>query len=227
MFASLHRRYLDVLSSIYIYNENRGYTSIDRVMEAVRLAYPNDAAMITELEKHRADERKHYVMFKRWFELKGRMPFAIDRTCGHIDRFVELMFGRGIDALDTRAVAKDPELFARLCRIIALTEQRGHRQVLILLRSALVRADPVLPKIFTIIERDEPSHWAPYESWLQRHGRPMGRWHERVVDWWVHRELLFIKIPLLYLNPWLARRRDWADSAEPVTPRPEWVAAVA
>ena len=36
MFAWFRRRYLDLLGSIYIYNEHRGYTSIDRVLEAVR-----------------------------------------------------------------------------------------------------------------------------------------------------------------------------------------------
>ena len=30
------RRYLDLLGSIYIYNEHRGYTALDRVLEAVR-----------------------------------------------------------------------------------------------------------------------------------------------------------------------------------------------
>ena len=30
------RRYLDLLGSIYIYNEHRGYTAIARVLDAVR-----------------------------------------------------------------------------------------------------------------------------------------------------------------------------------------------
>ena len=29
------------------------------------------------------------------------MPLALDRTFGHIDRFVEIMFGTSIDRLDT------------------------------------------------------------------------------------------------------------------------------
>jgi len=32
MIAWFQRRYLDVLGSIYIYNEHRGYTAIDRVL---------------------------------------------------------------------------------------------------------------------------------------------------------------------------------------------------
>lgn len=97
MFARIHRRYLDLLGSIYIYNEHRGYTAVDRVLEAVRARSPDDHAPIAAIEKHRADERKHYVMFRRWFELRGVMPFSVDRTCGHIDRFVEIMFGSTID----------------------------------------------------------------------------------------------------------------------------------
>ena len=72
-------------------------------------------------------------MFKRWFELQGKMPLKVDRTCGHIDRFVEIMFRRGIDELDTEAVISDDRLFERLCRVISLTEQRGMKQVEILL----------------------------------------------------------------------------------------------
>ena len=34
MFVWFRRRYLDLLGSIYIYNEHRGYTSIDRVLAA-------------------------------------------------------------------------------------------------------------------------------------------------------------------------------------------------
>ena len=122
--------------------------------------------LIAAIEQHRADERKHYLMFRRWFELRGVMPFAVDRTCGHIDRFVEIMFRQTIDELDTSEVIARDELFERLCRVIALTERRGYRQVDILLRHPIVRTDKVLMKIFRIIEKDEPSHWAPYEGWL-------------------------------------------------------------
>ncbi|WP_273878615.1 hypothetical protein, partial [Serratia liquefaciens] len=80
-----------------------------------------------------ADERKHYIMFRRWFELRGVMPLKVDRTCGHIDRFVEIMFRRTIDELDTQAIIANDRLFERLCRVISLTEQRGHKQVHVLL----------------------------------------------------------------------------------------------
>ena len=214
MIAWCRRRYLDLLGSIYIYNEHRGYTSIDRVLEAVRARAPDDRALIDAVEKHRADERKHYLMFKRWFELRGKMPLQVDRACGHIDRFVEIMFHRTIDQLDTQAIIADDRLFERLCRVISLTEQRGFRQVESLLRHPAVRADKGLLRIFEVIHRDEPSHWAPYAGWLQAHGKRDPRWWERTVDGFIHSELLLVKLPALFLNPRLRRRADWPDAAE-------------
>ena len=211
----LRTRYLDLLGSIYIYNEHRGYTAIDRVLDAVRARAPDDIALIQAVERHRADERKHYVMFRRWFEQRGVMPLAVGRTCGHIDRFVEIMFRTRIDELDTAAVVASDDAFEKLCRVISLTEQRGHRQVEILLRHPLVRHDRTLMKIFRIIERDEPGHWAPYEAWLGANGKRAHRWWERAVDTFIHSELLFVKLPVLFLTPRLKRRVDWADDHDP------------
>ena len=220
------RRYLDLLGSIYIYNEHRGYTAIDRVLSAVRTRWPADAELIARIEKHRADERKHYLMFRRWFERRGVMPLAVDRTCGHIDRFVAIMFRSTIDDLDPQLVIGRSDLFERLCRVISLTERRGHRQVEILLRHPIVCSDPQLMKIFRIIEQDEPSHWAPYERWLQDHGKRLPAWWERAIDGLIHSELLLVKLPILFLTPSLARRGAWADEDEPV-PLAEPLRAVA
>ena len=212
------RRYLDLLGSIYIYNEHRGYTALDRVLEAVRARSPDDHALIAAIEKHRADERKHYLMFRRWFERRGVMPFALDRAFGHIDRFIEIMFRTSIDRLDTQAIIDRDALFERLCRVIALTERRGYRQVEVLLRHPLVRDDKALIKIFTIIEKDEPSHWTPYEGWLKAHARRQPKWWERTIDSFIHGELLFVKLPFLFLRPGLRRRADWPDGADPSAP---------
>lgn len=214
MFAALRRRYLDILASVYIYNEHRGYSSLDRVLEAVRAKYPGDAAFIAEVEKHRADERKHYVMFRRYFEGRGEMPYGVDRTCGHIDRLIKLTFRCHIEQLDTKAVIAHDALFNKLCRVIMLTEIRGMRQIDVLLQSFLVRSDKSLIKIFKVVERDEPSHWMPYMRWLKRHDGGMPRLAERLADFWVHRSLIFAKLPLLYFNPWLPRRGAWYDEAE-------------
>ena len=207
-------RYLDLLGSIYLYNEHRGYTAIDRVLEAVRARWPDDHAFIERIEKHRADERKHYLMFRRWFERRGSMPLAVDRTCGHIDRFVAIMFRSTIDDLDPLRIVGRDGLFERLCRVISLTERRGHRQVEILLRHPLVQADATLMKIFRIIEQDEPSHWRPYDDWLRAHGRRQPNWWERAVDRFIHGELLFLKLPILFLAPRLGRRSAWPDEQD-------------
>jgi len=214
MLAWFRRRYLDLLGSIYIYNEHRGYTAIDRVLEAVRARSPGDRAFIAAVEQHRADERKHYLMFRRWFEKRGQMPLSVDRTCGHIDRFVEIMFGSTIDQLDTDAVIANDALFEKLCRVISLTEKRGYRQVEILLDHPLVRHDPGLMKIFRIIKQDEPSHWAPYDGWLRANGKREPKWWERAVDTFIHSELLFLKLPALFVNFGMHRRTAWADEGE-------------
>lgn len=211
MFAWFHRRYLDLLGSIYLYDEHRGYTAIDRVLAAVRLRWPENRELIESIERHRRDERKHYLMFRRWFESRRVMPLAVDRTCGHIDRFVGIMFRSRIDDLDPAQIISRDDLFERLCRVISLTEKRGHRQVLILLASPLVRKDKRLLKIFHIIERDEPRHWAPYDAWLNARGKPLAKWWERLIDGFIHSELLFVKLPILFLSPGLPRRQRWPD----------------
>ncbi len=215
MRAWFRRRYLDVLGSIYIYNEHRGYTAIDDLLETVRTRWPGDHDFIARIEKHGADERKHYVMFRRWFERRGMMPLAVDRACGHIDRFVGIMFGKKIDDLDHARIVNDERLFERLCRVISLTEQRGYRQVETLLRNPHVLSDRMLTKIYRIIKEDEPSHWAPYDDWLEAHGKRMPKWWERAIDGYIHSELLMVKIPVLFVSPWLRRRTFWPDEADP------------
>lgn len=217
MSSFLHRarrRYLDVLASIDIYNEHRGYSSLDRVLDAVRARCPEDVGFIRDVEKHRADERKHYVMFRRYFESQGERPYAVDRTCGHIDRLIKITFGCHIDDLDTAAVTGSDRLFNKLCRIIMITEQRGMRMVDALLRSSLVKSDRALMKIFRVVERDEPSHWMPYQAWLSRHDGGKPRLTELLSDFWVHVSLVAVKLPALYLNPRLRRVASWYDEGE-------------
>ena len=214
MIDWFRRRYLDLLGSIYIYNEHRGYTALDRVLEAVRARSPDDREFIARIEKHRADERKHYLMFRRWYEKRGQMPIYVDRTCGHIDRFVEIMFRSTIDRLDTNAIIADDRLFEKLCRVISLTEKRGYKQVEILLNHPLVKHDPGLIKIFKVVERDEPDHWTPYDDWLKTNGKREPKWWERAIDTFIHSELLFLKLPILFLSIGMPRRTEWADAHE-------------
>lgn len=219
MKAWFTRRYLDILGSIYIYNEHRGYTALDRVLDAVKRKHPEATEFIAAVEKHRADERKHYVMFKRWFELQGKMPIAVDRTFGHIDRFIELTFGSSIDDLDTDAIVASDDLFERLCRVISLTEKRGLKQVDILIDHPLVNSDKTLKRIFEIVHIDEPSHFEPYDKWLAANARRTPNRREIWIDRMIHSELLFIKLPLLFVWFGAARRTDWRDAGES-NPRP-------
>jgi len=222
MLSWFRGRWLDVVTAIYIYNEHRGYTALDKVLYAVRRHFPDDPQFIAEVERHRADEHKHYLMFRRWFEKRGVMPLAIDRTCGHIDRFVELVFGKRIDDLDLDKFIEQGN-FAELCRVISLTEQRGYRQVEVLLRHPGVLQDRSLTKIFRVIKQDEPSHWTPYDGWIERHGGRNPKWWERAIDGFIHSELLFLKLPMLFVNPALKRRSDWPDASD----SPETQAALA
>lgn len=214
--AAFRPRFLDVLASIYIYNEYRGYTSLDRVLDAVRARCPDDHAFIAAIAKHRGDERKHYLMFRRWFERQGRMPLKVDRTCGHIDRFIERVFGCPIEQLDTASIIRHADQFEKLCRVIMLTEQRGVKQVEILLNNRHIRADPIMMRIFRIVEKDEPDHWLPYHGWLTEHGRVTARWRERWADYWIHKSLMLAKLPALFLNRNAPRLERWPDEAADV-----------
>lgn len=213
LIEAFRKRYIDVLASVYIYNEHRGYTSLDRVLMAVRARCPDNELFKAEVEKHRADERKHYLMFKRYFELQGKMPLSVDRTCGHIDRFIERTFGCTIDDLDTDAVIADADKFEQLCRVIMLTEQRGMTQVDILLKNRFVRSDPTLMKIFKIIEKDEPSHWMPYHAWLTENGKVTAKWRERMTDFWIHKSLMLAKLPSLFVKR-TPRMAEWPDAQD-------------
>lgn len=219
MMAWFHRRWLDIVAAIYVYNEHRGYTALDKVLYAVRRHFPDDHELIAQVEQHRADERKHYLMFKRWFEKRGEMPLFVDRACGHIDRFVELVFRKRIDDLDLDQFIVQGN-FEGLCRVISLTEQRGYRQVEILLEHPYVLKDRTLTKIFQVIKQDEPSHWAPYDGWLKRHGCRDPRWWERALDGFIHSELLMLKLPILVLSPGLKRRECWPDEGDDAATRP-------
>ncbi|MEP6867012.1 MAG: ferritin-like domain-containing protein [Novosphingobium sp.] len=214
--ADLTARYLDILASVYIYNEHRGYTSLDRVLEAVRAHSPDDAHFIAAVTKHRGDEYKHYHMFKRWFERQGRMPLALDRGVGHIDRFILKCFGCTIDEMDTGAVAASPDEFEKLCRVIMLTEQRGLKQVEILLKNRMVLSDTVMTRIFQVVHKDEPDHFLPYQHWLESRGRAKPRWQEKLTDLMIHRTLLLGKIPALFLDPALPRMQSWPHEGDKV-----------
>jgi hypothetical protein len=216
--ALLTKRFLDLLCSVYLYNEHRGYTGLDRILVALREMYPEGDPFIAQIEKHRADERKHYVMFKRWFERRGEMPYEVGKT-GQIDGIIQMFFGRDIDALEPNPFLSNEAKFAQLCRAIVLTERRGMQQVEEFLSSPAVNTDPHLIKILKVVERDEPSHWEPYEHWLRAHGYPQSRLRERLTDSFAYGVTVFAKFPFMLANPRLPRRTSWPDDGDsaPIT----------
>lgn len=200
MLEAFRRRYYDVLGSVYLYNEYQGYSGLERLLAAIRHRYPGETEFIAAVAKHTDDEWKHYRMFKHFFESQGRMPLAVDRTCGYIDQFVQIIFGRSLEELNEREILENEVLFFKLCRLVMMTEFRGMRQVATLLRSSMVRRNDALVRIFRVIERDEPSHCFPYQRWLQQRGSHQPGFEEKFTDVWIHHTLMLLKIPILFLN---------------------------
>lgn len=201
MTKCFSHRYVTVLASVYLYNEHRGYTELERLLGVLRVKYPSEHEFITAVEKHTDDERKHYLMFRHYFESRGEMPLAVGSSSGYIDRLVSMIFGTNIDDLDTEEVVTDNTKFFRLCRLIMITEFRGMKQVETILNSRLIRGNEELRRIFRIIERDEPSHCQPYQKWLRTHNSDDVTFRERAADFITHYSLIMIKLPFLFCNP--------------------------
>lgn len=202
-------RYTRVLTSVYLYNEYRGYTELERLVTALREKFPLEHEFISAVEKHTDDERKHYLMFRHYFESRGEMPLKVGSSSGYIDRLVNIVFGTDLDDLNTEEIVTDDNKFFRLCRLIMITEFRGMKQVETILRSRLIRSNEELQKIFKVIERDEPSHWQPYQKWLRSHNSDGVTFRERAADFITHYMLIIFKLPLLFCDPFHDRSREY------------------
>jgi hypothetical protein len=201
----LGERFYDIILSVYLFNEQRGFTYLDDLAQAFSVKYPHEPLMLASIRKHAGDERHHYSLFCEYFQRRGRAPFAVTRKYGYCDQMVNLIFGRALDELDPSEVMACDNAFFRLCRLIMITEMRGMKQVNLLLRNFFVRRHPELVSIFNVVKRDEPSHCYPYQAWLRRHGEHEPRFRERLADTFTHYSLTFLKLPALFLNPFLAR----------------------
>jgi hypothetical protein len=202
-------RFYEVVASVYLYNEYTGWRGLERLLEAVKKKMPEEREFITVVEKHAADERKHYLLFRRYFQNRGTMPLNVDATFGYVDQFVRLIFRSSLDGLDQAAILADDRRFFRMCRLIMMTEFRGMKQVAALLRNGLIRRHPELERIYRVIEKDEPSHCLPYQAWLTTKGGHLPGFAERLADLWIHYSLVALKIPLLFLNLRAARLREF------------------
>ncbi len=202
--AILDRSFL-VLLSVYLYNEYQGFTQLGLLLEAFKRKYPNNVEMIAAISKHAADEKKHYLLFRSYFQSKGQMPLRLGSAFGYVDLLVERIFRRPIETLDQVKLFDNEEAFFQLSRLIMMTESRGLKQVQWLLRTRWIQRNDRLYKLFRGIEADEPSHFLPYASWLKKHGAHHATWSEKLVELWVHISLVIFRIPLLFLKFWQPR----------------------
>ncbi|MGZ3650070.1 MAG: ferritin-like domain-containing protein [Bdellovibrionota bacterium] len=207
--ARLKKRIVDVLLSIYLFNEQRGFRHLEELALIFQEKYPDQIVMLNSIRKHARDEREHYQLFCDYFRKQGYMPYAVNDWCGYCDQIIKLNFGVNMDELDARSMLSNDERFFRLCRLIMITEMRGMSQVDLLLQSWLIRGNDHLSTIFSRIRRDEPSHCFPYQSWLRRHGKVEITYREYFSDIYVNYSLMLWKIPSLVLNPFLKRRSEF------------------
>lgn len=209
MLKKLKTRFYDVLASIYLYNEYTGYVELEKLLDGVKKKFPGEKEFIAAVQKHTDDERKHYLMFRNYFKQSGRMPFEIDATYGYIDLFINAIFKTPLEELNRDEILADDRMFFKLCRLIMMTEFRGMKQVATLLKNPLIKQQPILLKIFKIVERDEPSHCYPYQYWLQKHGSHTPEFQEKITDLWIHYTIMLVKAPLLFLNFRLSRMNSF------------------
>jgi len=206
---SLVTRFNDLLVSVYLYNEYTGYKELERLIESVRIKFPEEKEFIRDVEKHCDDERKHYLMFRNYFKKNNRMPFKISPAFGYVDLFINHIFRKNIQDLDRQEMLSSDVLFFKLCRLVMMTEYRGMKQVHALLQMGLIKNNPALFKIFKVIERDEPSHCYPYQYWLKKYKSHLPQFQERITDLWIHYSLTLIKIPYLFFNFRLIRMKEF------------------
>jgi len=194
-------RALLVLTSVYLYNEHQGFTQLELMRRSFEEKFPHEQEMVTAIAKHAADEKKHYFMFRKFFEMAGLKPLRIGKNYGYIDRLVFAVLRSPISRLDHQQLLCSKEGLSLLFRLIILTESRGLRQVKLLLKQPLISNHEVLGKLFQVIADDEPSHFLPYKNWLAKCGHiQQPRFNEKLADLFVHMSLVFLKIPLLFFN---------------------------
>ncbi len=200
--SGLTDRFRELVLSVYLYNEWRGYRQLEEELIPELERRPEfDRNFVEGVKKHAADEKKHFKMFQGWFAERGKMPYAVGPAVGYFDTLARILVG------DTspRALASSPDQFARLCRAVVTTEKRGIQQLDTMLKWRAVREDARLTRVLEVIRRDEPSHYGPYEAWLAAHGQRGPRFREKIVDCLVHYGIAVLVVPALFLNPFLRR----------------------
>lgn len=211
----LKQRFLDLVVSIYIYNEYRGFKELEKFAVVLESQWPEQEGLIAAVHKHAADEKKHYLLFQRYFRNEGRMPFSVSQWVGFFDVMARLLFGKWMWDLESRAVLMDRDSFVRLCRIIWITESRGLKQIETILSWRMVREHRLLHQIFETIRKDEPSHFLPYAKWLSDNNEATSSWLTAVGDLLVHYGIALIVFPVMFLSPWSKRQSQFYLQVSP------------
>lgn len=195
----IDRSYL-VLLSVYIHNEYQGFSQLELLLKAFKEKYPLEIEMQAAIARHAADEKKHYLIFKNFFERTHQLPIRVGAGASYVDQFIKLIFKKPLKQLNQKELLSEDESFYRLCRLIMMTERRGLKQVRWLLNTRWIKRHDWLEKAFRVVEKDEPSHFEPYELWLKRNGKDLPTWKEKSADFLIHHSLVFFRVPLLYFN---------------------------
>lgn len=203
--SRLGQRFREILVSVYLYNEHRGYTHLEQALEVLSRALPGETALLESVRKHLEDERRHYLMFRDYLQKRGKAPFRVGPRFGYVDQLVRRVRGLELNPEYIARIGSDMGEMIRLFRLIMVTEKRGVAQVAAVLRMRWVLEDPDLTRIFRVIERDEPSHWMPYAEWLGRRGLALATWRERLADLEVHYSVALFKFWALFLDRSLPR----------------------
>ena len=197
----LKSRFYRALASIYLYNEQRGHSQLKLLHEAFVRQFPQQTDTAAAIWKHSEDERRHGLMFQAYLTRRGFEPLWVGPRLGYIDLLVATVFGRSLEELHADQILKRPADLMKLCRLIQITEERGLKQVRWLLAHPWIRQEPELVRIFRIIERDEPSHFEPYEAWLKDlgEGSQCADLVARAADVWIHWSIFLFRFPWFVL----------------------------
>src|SRR3989338_2441126 len=92
-------RFYDILLSIYLYNEKRGFIFLEELHLVFSQKFPQEKAIIASIRKHADDERHHHSLFEKYFRQVNRGAFAVGPWYGYCDQIVALIFGKPLDEL--------------------------------------------------------------------------------------------------------------------------------
>ena len=119
----------------------------------------------------------------------------------------------------------DPELREDLIRLRMLLEQSDWPGARAFVKELAVRwplsrhvqhyAEVLQPPAVRLAPGPNSRPLDRENAWLRAHGVRDPKWWERAVDTFIHSELIVLKLPFLFLNPFLKRRTDWADASDP------------